>query len=82
MDERLREYLRSFTVLVEPDDTAAVHVIPGAHDDILVELTLKAFGSLAQANTPGLVGDVLKLHFNRRIAVELARQILSLTEGS
>jgi hypothetical protein len=80
MDERLREYLRSFTVLVEPDDIAAVRVIPSAHDDILVELTLKAFGSLARANPPGLVGEELKLHFNRKIAVELARQILAITE--
>ena len=77
-DEQTREYLRSFTVLVESDDAAAVDLIPGANDAILVELTLKEFGSLQEVSPAGLIGNRLKLHFDRQKAIELARKTLAL----
>jgi len=74
MTEEQRAYLRSFTVLVEPDNGVCV---PGMANGVLTELTLKEFGNLADAHPPGLVGDVLKLHFSPAKARESARALLA-----
>jgi hypothetical protein len=79
MDEATRSHLRNFTVLVEPDDDTAVNVIPGALNDILIELRLKHFGSLRTIDPPGLTGDQLRLHVDRQKAIELAHKILAVT---
>jgi len=82
MTEEQRAYLKSFTVLVEPDDAVAVRVVPGMANGVLAELTLKEFGNLAAAKPPGLVGNLLNLHFSADKARELAHALLAaLNEG-